>query len=275
MRRSGEVALPLVLAVATLASCGGSLPASASDGGIDVVLAPDGGAASFDSSVGDVPFAADVPTSQESCSTSSPGGPTCSGCCNADGDCVTAETKEACGTKGEACVACKSAASCTGGTCVRPQPGCDPSNCTGCCQTDATCADGSQNAACGQAGVQCSSCAGCTAAAGGGGNCGIQPDCNGCATSPRGSCADGVSHDACGIHGEPCHACSADQQCVPSSTSGGTCQDAGACNPQTCPGCCEGATCLYGNQNAACGAGGSVCSNCMPAGQTCRSGACQ
>jgi hypothetical protein len=85
----------------------------------------------------------------------------------------------------------------------------------------------------------------------------------------------GLSQDGCGTHGEPCRVCPTGQQCVASSTSGGTCQDAGACNAQTCPGCCDGETCLYGNQNAACGAGGAGCANCVPAGQTCSHGVCQ
>lgn len=79
----------------------------------------------------------------------------------------------------------------------------------------------------------------------------------------------------CGIHGEPCHACTGGQQCAPASTAGGVCQDAGACGPQNCPGCCDGTTCLYGDQYLECGAGGSVCASCAGYGLACEAGVCR
>lgn len=202
---------------------------------------------------------------------------TCTGCCNEDGVCVIAETNAACGTAAGACVACAAGESCDGGACVRPQPSCGPSNCAGCCIGDSACADGTQNAACGQFGAACAPCTRCRAAAGGGGTCG-NPTCAGCSLGGN-NCTIGMSQGACGMPGEPCHACTNGQQCAPASPSGspsgGVCQDAGACGPQNCPGCCDGTTCLYGNQDVACGTGGSGCFDCTVYAGSCQSGACQ
>jgi hypothetical protein len=50
---------------------------------------------------------------------------------------------------------------------------------------------------------------------------------------------------------------------------GGICEMQGGCNPETCPGCCLGDSCLPGNQPAQCGIGGQVCENCAQFGGEC------
>jgi hypothetical protein len=195
--------------VIVLAACGGSTLTSPGDGGPEGALtlpsadatsadtSTDGGSAPDAASLFDASLSGDASVSLHDGGPSpglcagGPGSPTCTGCCDSDGNCITAETNAACGTGGEACLACGASASCTGGTCIHPQPGCDPSNCAGCCQGDSSCAVGSQNAACGVAGQACAPCLDCNPSAGGGGSCGLVI-CNGCSTGPS-SCASGLS----------------------------------------------------------------------------------
>lgn len=46
------------------------------------------------------------------------------------------------------------------------------------------------------------------------------------------------------------------------------------CGPSTCAGCCVGDRCVTGKIPSACGAGGTVCTDCTRTGTTCVSGAC-
>jgi hypothetical protein len=167
---------------------------------------------------------------------------------------------------------------------LHPQPNCGPSNCPGCCQGPSLCAVGSHNVDCGRNGQQCERCVpaegtgACVPEPGGAGQCGGAgtchfPGCAGCCNATF--CDTGVNQNLCGSNGESCHACMAGQQCVPTQTSGGMCADAGACGPQNCPGCCHGQVCAYGNQDVACGIGGSVCFDCAISGWKCVAGACK
>jgi hypothetical protein len=201
------------------------------------------------------------------------------GCCTAEGLCVSPSTSSACGYGGEACTECPAGASCVGGACLTPVPNCGPSNCAGCCQGPDLCASGTAVAACGQGGQACSRCApySCAPQLGGGGQCGIcYRDCYGCCgTESTLYCSRGLYQDECGSNGEDCTACAADQQCAPASTSGGTCVPANpACNATNCTGCCQGDICAVGDQDVACGAQGANCVDCASYKTVCTQGGC-
>ncbi len=114
-------------------------------------------------------------------------------------------------------------------------------------------------------------------AAGGGTTCG-PATCAGCC-SASGTCRSGATNIECGGGGRACQACSGAQTC-----SAGVCRspqtpDAGRlCGPESCAtGCCDplaGLVCLTGTSNEACGAGGVVCSVCLPILQTCQNRVC-
>jgi hypothetical protein len=51
--------------------------------------------------------------------------------------------------------------------------------------------------------------------------------------------------------------------------------DAGACGPPKCAGCCDAnGTCAGGTSDNACGTSGATCTDCAMMGQLCTSGAC-
>jgi hypothetical protein len=276
-----------VLAVA-LVACGGT-DASFVDGGADGAEGrrDDDTGAQVDVTSADA--ARLMPETAADASDASPPMASCDelscpdGCCTADGVCSSPPTDRACGFGGEACIACAAGDSCSSGACLHPQPDCGPSNCPGCCQGNTQCASGAQDVACGRNGQQCQRCVpregsgACVPEPIAGGECGGSgtchyPGCAGCCLA--GSCSDGVNQARCGSNGENCRACAGGQQCVPAPTSGGTCAEAGACGPQNCPGCCHGDVCAYGDQDLACGAGGSVCVDCAMYLWKCDGGAC-
>ncbi len=206
-----------------------------------------------------------VCTGQTTCS---PG--TCQGCCEGNA-CVSGTSQFACGIGGLACQTCNGGQTCTNQQCVSGST-CGPDNCTGCCVGN-FCLPGNQNFACGAGGGTCevcisfgdtcqnSACVGATA-------CSPQ-NCPGCCTST--GCVGGTSDTQCGAAGGQCQDCTA---------QGETCQNEACaplvtCGPQNCPGCCEGNTCMFGGDPAACGFGGLQCQDCSAFGQTCTNGTCQ
>lgn len=120
-------------------------------------------------------------------------------------------------------------------------------------------------------------------------NVGLQTTCDP-TTCPDGCCANGVcvknAINLCGTGAGTCSACDpvASDRCDrgacrcgsgPECAAGQTCTNGGCrCDPSTCPGgCCDGNTCLPGNTDAQCGAGGSACSACTT-GPGCDGGVC-
>jgi hypothetical protein len=220
---------------------------------------------------------------------SSCGPTTCSqGCCSADGTCVTVGGAiNACGSAGEPCETCPPGDFCKG-SCVHFQANCGPSNCAGCCIGDGDCSTGVSDYACGQGGQQCQSCIPKSGTgqcvpqdAGGGGLCNGVISCNamncsGCCAGD--TCMTGTSNDQCGTGGTPCQSCGT-LQCglvnLGGMAGGWHCVDAGACGPESCPGCCYEEGCAYGDQDTACGAGGATCQDCSLDGQTCVAHSCQ
>jgi len=134
------------------------------------------------------------------------------GCCQANGTCVTTSNNHACGTGGEACEDCGSG-TCAKQTCVRPQPNCGPSNCTGCCLSSVECATGIHHTFCGHGGEACMGCTACVPVNGGGVCNDPPPGCNS-ATCPIGCCDGNVCKpgwhdDACGSQAGACVNCTA------------------------------------------------------------------
>jgi hypothetical protein len=207
---------------------------------------------------------------------------TCSqGCCSADGTCVSGKQQNACGAEGQSCQVCPPGTLCQGGGCLQYQANCGPTNCPGCCSGSEFCwVTGRGEYTCGRDGQGCQLCPGqCVAQDGGGGLCnGVQScnpgNCFGCCAGDV--CMAGDLSDQCGNAGEPCHSCGGDLQCGSvANGNGGQCVDGGTCGPGTCPGCCDGLACAYGNQDTACGSHGAACEDCTTDGLTCVANACQ
>lgn len=210
-----------------------------------------------DDDAGEPDASADDAAKPASCSSATCG----AGCC-AGGACKKS-TSESCGTAGNACVSCKSAAA--GHACLYGECGCssnldcadgdvcDPAlrrcgkSCktepcaAGCCSPDGVCQGGKNASACGASGA----CADCKSAFKGeacvaGGSCG----CNTAADCPH-------TNQACDV---ATHSCTS------------------TCSPtQPCKGgCCENGTC-GGQKKTACGGDGLACVDCTgnPAGNGC------
>lgn len=214
---------------------------------------------------------------------------TCPGGCCAGGACQPGTAPGACGTGGVACLSCPGA--CVGQKC---EGGCGPATCPlGCCQGGA-CQPGTLDSACGRGGEACSACMGgssCGFADGGtpdGSVCVVTSSCN-ASNCPTG-CCDGVtcqpsSKATCGSAGSTCRACASTADgCLPTGQcgcgsgpacgpgqrcDGGLCE----CDPATCAGCCDGATCRSGTSRTKCGTDGGACSAC--GSLQCRMGVCQ
>ncbi|SEM33617.1 hypothetical protein SAMN05444354_11536 [Stigmatella aurantiaca] len=111
---------------------------------------------------------------------------------------------------------------------------------------------------CGTGGISCTSCNPATANA-----CSEDGFCA-CGSAPA---CDPIASDRCDKGKCRCggkDACPSGLQCV-----GGQCQ----CTPESCSGCCDGNTCVPGNQREKCGSGGQGCRSCgffqCKAGGTC------
>lgn len=164
-------------------------------------------------------------------------------------------------------------------------PKCGPTNCTGCCQSDGSCAGGQTLDACGMNGEACEQCPkdpnsycnkpgpGCITQLA---ECTPQ-NCDGCCfLYPKPNfqfCSSGVHAKACGHNGEACQICGSGQ-CLAVS-GGGKCQGSPPCTPNNCSGCCAGNICAIGVQDIACGTGGVVCADCDTNGKTCVGNVCK
>jgi hypothetical protein len=136
---------------------------------------------------------------------------------------------------------------------------------SGCRAGDGTCQGGDTEAACGGGGNACSVCTlgkVCRSGA-----C----VCAGCLDG-MGACQPGTNDSQCGSGGNACVSCTGGQVC-----DNGACAAPLACNTANCPnGCCNAAgTCITGTADAACGTGGTMCSDCAAAGQSCKSQRCE
>lgn len=198
---------------------------------------------------------------------------------------------------------CGSAPGCTTGqVCIRGTCECYAATCAGCCQ-GSECRERSVEA-CGVTGSVCVVCDpvkadGCSplgmCRCGNGPPCGLFKACiNGncvCDTQRCTGCCDNrvctlSTMVACGVGGNECQQCdplSADLcnaagECVcgegPQCAAGQACvEETCVCNQGSCPGCCDGTTCLPGDSDATCGAAGLGCEACEP-GETCTDGVC-
>ncbi len=201
----------------------------------------------------------------------------CPGCCRGNNLCATGNTIVACGTNGQFCQQCGGGQGCVanpngGGLCGNVQT-CDRTNCGGCCMGN-VCLLGTRDAQCGSYGAPCTTCKPgetCVGAAPGGGICEKPPFCTAgnCMTCCSGNqCVAGTEDHACGGNGHPCQDCTAfGATCVNQ-----TCVVTTPCNAKTCSGCCYGDVCAQGNQDFACGIGGTVCRSCVVQNGHCHPG---
>ncbi len=110
------------------------------------------------------------------------------GCCDAEGKCQKGNVDSACGTFGNACIACAGGASCISGSCVGGFT-CNATTCPlGCC-------DGAGN---------CRTGLGIT----GGSTCPCSSTCTGCCDSSN-NCHAGTTQTECGGGGATCQDCTA------------------------------------------------------------------
>jgi hypothetical protein len=84
---------------------------------------------------------------------------------------------------------------------------CGPSSCNGCCASDGTCLDGTEDTACGGSGSSCMACSSgerCSSS----GVCRLcnATNCTGCCDD-NGECQAGTSAPACGHSGNACDVC--------------------------------------------------------------------
>ncbi len=158
-----------------------------------------------------------------------------------------------------------------------PPGGCGYTTCSGCCDTNGGCHQGSDTSACGGQGEQCISCGQlcvdgiCLNLSS---NCGPS-NCTGCCLG-NDVCTDGLHAGACGAGGMQCESCNpatGGGKCAANAAgTGGSCSfpTSSACNDTTCPtGCCVGSLCVQGTQDIACGSGGVGCQDCTSNGRTC------
>lgn len=206
----------------------------------------------------------------------------CNGCCVGD-LCLPGTDGSACGNKGAACSSCTAQ-----GTTCGPVAGgggqcqgigrCGPQNCGGCCDATGVCTEGIDSTSCGRGGESCNDCTGSSRVCAprdqpNGRTCIDPPPCGpaNCAGCCIGNvCTMGAQDTACGRNGVQCTNCAgANQTCG----AAGTCTGAVTCGPANCRGCCDGNTCVGGNDPAACGANGVACRACGVGG-TCTTGTC-
>ncbi len=208
----------------------------------------------------------------------------CNGCCVGD-LCLPGSDQTACGEKGQACQNCNAA-----GTTCGPLAGgggrcegigrCGPANCGGCCDAKGTCVEGIDSTACGRGGESCNDCTPraqvCAPRDQPNGRSCIDPppcgplNCNGCCIGNV--CTLGTQDTACGTKGVACLNCTGQNQ---TCGAGGVCTGGPACGPGNCAGCCQGNTCVTGNDPAACGTAGQACKDCGAAGTCGAGGVCQ
>jgi hypothetical protein len=152
------------------------------------------------------------------------------GCCDANGQCVTSSSNSACGKGGIKCQTCSAGQECDGTSCV-----CTPSSCSAGCCDGAECKPFSQ-----QSDTMCGAARVCAA-------CGMMQQCdksNGqcvcnAASCPSGCCDSngkcvvygGQSDQSCGAAGAKCAACDTDKYCA----DAGTCAPKNWCRKQTIP----------------------------------------
>lgn len=177
--------------------------------------------------------------------------PSCSGCVNNVGTCVTVaqQTSAQCGVNGAACMACPSGQTCVQGTCQSGS--CNSSNCSGCC-ANGICQPGSSTGACGIGGNACTACAS-------GQSC------------QNGSCQSTTSTGvgtACSTNAN-CSALGTGAVCKQSTSSGNATYTSGYCTkPCTQQGeCGTGAECYY---LAELGEGGTFCYDLCSMTDLCR-----
>ncbi len=196
----------------------------------------------------------------------------CAGCCDAAGTCLAGDAPNACGLGGVACLPCAALGfDCVSGACRGVAPVCDASTCSGCCDAQGLCRDGTQVDACGAGAAACVSCGalGCVS-----GSCqGAPPTCGpatcgGCCDA-SGTCVAGDAPSACGAGGAACVACTASGAAC--DAIGGYCTYVPPCSASTCPaGCCDArGVCQSGRTDLVCGAGGQGCHDCAASGQAC------
>jgi hypothetical protein len=172
------------------------------------------------------------------------------GCCNAQGVCVTQAANDSCGTSGAACQMCAVSKTCVSGACV-PCAGCIDIN-TGVCKS------GTSDAQCGKAGSYCSSCNTAASQACLNQSCVGTGQCT-AASCPTGCCENNVCIERAQFSTGRCG----------SGTAGGACV--------SCPGtqACEQATGTCSGGNPGTGGGGGLPGTCDPAnGKSCESGKC-
>jgi hypothetical protein len=211
----------------------------------------------------------------------------CSGCCDVERHCDTANTSSACGSGGADCADC-GAEACIDGACS----GC-ADTCAGCCSgTD--CTEVPTQFACGDDGSACVACGPRSDRCSADGHCQCGPGGTPCAPGQRcvggeclcdaGSCPNGCcegnlcqerSPSDCGVAGEPCTdcgiaadtctsvgdcACGAGSECDGGQRcEGGRC----LCDTESCPdGCCSDITCHTPPDFDFCGSAGEVCETC-------------
>lgn len=206
----------------------------------------------------------------------------CNGCCVGD-LCLAGTDGSSCGNRGAACQNCVAQGTTCGGV---PGGGgqcqgigrCGPQNCGGCCDARGTCTEGIDSTSCGRGGEACNDCTPrsqvCAPRDQPNGRTCIDPppcgplNCAGCCIGNV--CTLGTQDTACGQGGPQCTNCAgANQTCG----AGGVCTGAITCGPANCRGCCDGNTCVVGNDPAQCGAGGLACRACGVGG-TCNAGTC-
>jgi hypothetical protein len=194
--------------------------------------------------------------------------PTCnalscaSGCCDANGTCVTQNPPNSCGIFGGECTAwkqCGAEESCDpiGRTCIKNTVACGPATCPdGCCAGN-TCIKNADINNCGARGAACIACGATESCIDG--NC--QVDC-GPATCADGCCQNnvcfgGTNAGLCGKGGANCKECG----------DGEVCKDKvctkQACDPTNCQGCCDAnGNCVIGDTEQSCGKAGIACKEC-------------
>lgn len=211
----------------------------------------------------------------------------CSGCCNAEGECQTGRDPEACGNDGALCQACPSGDSCDEGACS----GCT-STCEGCCE-GSICLESTLES-CGVGGVACDRCnelAADTCSDEGECLCGAELACatgqrcvSGMCVCDEVSCAGGCcngstceirSVETCGSGGSTCSVCDPDFADTCSSDGACRCGDSDPCAPGfhcnsgvcvcdalSCPdGCCSELGCQPATTGT-CGVAGAPCVTC-------------
>lgn len=203
----------------------------------------------------------------------------CKGCCSVTGQCQPGTAGNACGAGGKACSNCTAQnKGCVSGACQGTPPACGPRTCSGCCDSQGKCQDGTADAACGTRGAACSNCASsgreCVEP---GSFCAFVSACNS-STCPTGCCdAQGVCRTGrldkeCGAAGQRCTDCSATGLACAAQ---GFCYAGTHCGPDNCAGCCTSTgECRAGTSSINCGQYGALCDNCLSKFSLCQNRVC-